>query len=583
MKIKGSVILLLLISFNIFSQVLTESGYSQKIEEAIKKENYETAINLLKEAESFYPDNADFNLRLGNLFFMKSMYSIALDEYLKAELKNPENTNTLDKIQLCYNYLNDYENCILYLKKILEINPDAVYSIDDLSWMYYKTYKFEQGIDLLLDAIEKYGFRRNLSMKLATLYFGMYQYDLSKQYYLEAIIDALVDTASDYNSEFAAIGYYNLSLLEKRFYKYDLALEYTNEALNQLERATGHLSKGNLYQSRMNFHYALEEYQNAYLMDETPLSKINLAGLFLDFGFLNLAKEYAEEVYTETDHSWIHSFGMDKTEHYQEIHELLRDIYSGMSNRAFLYPVTNIFEKLSNLSESVYYNTLSYYHKQKYKLYTMTIALANIREGNFLDAYWQLYLVNRDYPDTALKYLDKAREIKTELIPHSDSFYTLEEGKVTNNPELILEALNNFDPYWEKEAVADSLVTLAGIYKKGTEKYRNVLNRLYRINPGAFIQNGFGLPLEIRFDNSVPELEIADLLMQAGFELRPETGKIQALNDEYQFKLIISESSYKIVDLTTMRAIKQRYFDKHEENKNLKLVMSIIEDIYYIS
>ncbi len=593
---KICILIIFLLNFSIYSQdtspsdtysdTYNESLYNLKIDEAILNENYETAINLLNEAGDIFKDNPDFNIKLADLYFDKGMYNIALDEYLKAEVKQPDSIYTLDQIQRCYDYLNEYENCILYLNKILVLDPDDLYAIDDLSWMYYKTYRFEQGVNLLLDALEKHGFSRNLSLKLGTLYFGMYDYKNSKKYYLEAILDAIFDSISNYAPEFAAIGYYNLSLLEKRFYNFELALEYTNESINQSDRPTGHLSKGNLYQSRMNFHYALEEYQLGYLKDETPLSKINIAGLFLDFGFLDLAKEYAEQVFEQTDHSWIHLFGMDKTEHYQEIHELLADIYSGLANKAYYTPASNIIEKLSLLGESAHYNSLSYYHKQKYKILSILIAFANIKEGNLLDAYWQLYLINKDYPETALKYLNYAREAKVELIPHSASYYLLEEGRIKRAPELILEAMNEFDPYWEKQAVEESLIILADIYAKGTEKFRNVLSRLYKINPGAFIQNGYGLPIELDLENALPEFELIDLIMQAGFEIRPVTNVQQAYNDGFQYKLIIWNNpfKYELIDLATMQVIKQNSImgEISEKKGNLDFVNMLLEDIYFV-
>ncbi len=593
MKKTGILLILFFCTCYVFGQdtdpLISESFYNinwydLKIEEAIINENYETAINLLNEASTAFPDNPDFDLKLGDLYFDKEMYNIALDAYLKADLKEPDNIKTLNQIQQCYDYLNDYENCILYLKKILEVDPDDLPAINDLSWMYYKTYRFGQGVNLLLDAIEKHGFSRRLSFKLGTLYFGMYDYENSKQYYLEAIIDALFDATYASAPESAAIGYYNLSLLEKRFYNFDLALEYADESLSQLDRPTGHLSKGNLYQSRMNFHYALEEYQRGYINDNTPLSKINTAGLYLQFGFIDFAKEYAEEVFLETDHTWIHLFGMDKNEHYQELHELLADIYSGLSNRAYFTPALNIIEKLFLLGESIYYNTLSYYHRQKYRLFTVIIALANMKEGNFLDAFWHLYLINKDYPDIALKYLNYAKEIKSELIPHSASYYLLEEGRIKRAPELILEAMNEFDLYWEKQAIAESLIALTGIYQKGTEKYRSVLNRLYKINPGAFIQNGLGLPLVVSFDNIFPGLELIDLLFQSGLEIRPETDPIQALNEGFLYKLIISGNNYKLIDLTTMQTVIDNYADEQtlKEEGNLYLVNMLLEDIYFV-
>ena len=130
---------------------------------------------------------------------------------------------------------------------------------------------------------------------------------------------------------FAAIAYYNLSLLEHSFFHYNSALRYTDESIAMEDRPSGHLARGELFQSRMDFGSAQQEYQDAYAKDTTPLSKVNLAILFQKFGRLDLARRYAEEVLDSKDHAWLVYYGTDLTRHLKDLHELLGAVYEGLA------------------------------------------------------------------------------------------------------------------------------------------------------------------------------------------------------------------------------------------------------------
>ena len=170
----------------------------------------------------------------------------------------------------------------------------------------------------MLDGIARLGRQRGMTMTLGTIYSGMNRYDESKKYYTLSVEEALRVGDKD----FASIAYYNLSLLEHDFFHFNSALRYTDESLAVEERPSGHLSRGELFQSRMDFDSAQSEFQAAYATDATPLSKVNMAILLQKFGNLDLARRYAEEVMSSQDLAWLLYYGTDLTRHFKDMHQL---------------------------------------------------------------------------------------------------------------------------------------------------------------------------------------------------------------------------------------------------------------------
>jgi hypothetical protein len=303
---------------------------------------------------------------------------------------------------------------------------------------------------------------------------------------------------------FASIAYYNLSLLEHSFFHYNSALRYTDESITMEDRPSGHLARGELFQSRMDFGSAQQEYQDAYAKDTTPLSKVNLAILFQKFGRLDLSRRYAEEVLSSKDFAWLAYYGTDLTRHLKDLHELLGIVYGGLAVREASRPTTGIVDRLSALASSARYHVLSWYHDQRFRAFSLQVGTQYFDQGSYEDAWWEYYKGNESYAEVALKYLGLTRALETVRSPHSASFYILEEGKLRRSTALLEQSLAGFDPFWEKEPAADALAALAPLLAGSAwqDRRREVISRLYKINPGALPQAGIGLPLAVSFEGS---------------------------------------------------------------------------------
>ena len=114
----------------------------------------------------------------------------------------------------------------------------------------------------------------------------MNRYDPSSEYYRQDHREGRRRGGQD----FAAIAYYNLSLLEHNFYHYNSALSYTDESLAMEDRPSGHLARGELFQSRMDFGAAQTEYEAPCRGGHHAALAVNLAILYQAFGRLELAR-----------------------------------------------------------------------------------------------------------------------------------------------------------------------------------------------------------------------------------------------------------------------------------------------------
>ncbi len=511
--------------------------YYEQAREAIDAENYETAVRIIEQGKQHFPDAVKLNLLLADLYYDKELYKLALEEYLVAVEKEGEDFLTLVQISRCYGKLNQEQESIAALEGILELYPESVSSIDDLGWMYFKTHQLDKGEELLLGALERFGPDRGIFMTLGTLYSGMYDYENSKRFYLKAIEDALVGE----DEYFASVAYYNLSLLEHSFYNFNSALRYTDESIEMSDRAPGHLARGELFESRLDFSRALSEYQQAMAKDTTPLSKVNLAMLYQKFGMLDLARRYAEEVLGSQDLAWLYYYGTDVERHLKDVHEILADVYGGLARSQWAQPRIGILEFARRVIRTFEFRAKAYYHRQKLRLYSLKVGRSYLREKNYLDAYWEFYRGNERYERVALKYLKLARDMEVQVSPHAALYYQQEEGKIRGSRELLERSIDGLDSFWEREGIFDSLRYLVPLLKGRSPERRQVLNRLYELNPGGLLQYGFALPLAVDIDSRGDKV----LRRAVGF-LEASGSDVASVADEvegFQFQLSLDRET----------------------------------------
>jgi hypothetical protein len=296
--------------------------------------------------------------------------------------------------------------------------------------------------------------------------------------------------------------------MESRFYRFSLAFDCTNASLEAMNRASGRLAAGELYLARMELPRVLAEYQEAYGMDSSPLSKLNLAQVFQIGGRLTDAVLYANDCLKAGDESWMVNYGIDPVRYKRDIHEILKDSYKGLLEaEAFSAPAT-LKESAQSLFRKLSYRIRFAAHTHLFRKYCLLSANAyrtKGREGIHLEALTQYFNAFEGYPRKALGYLAEARDFEEDLIPESSPSYSFEEGRLLSNREILIEALGKFDPLWERDMIAGVYAELASLGAKNERQ--DAAERLFGLNPGALQQNGIRLPVELRIDEELLHAE----------------------------------------------------------------------------
>jgi len=502
-------------------ETISADALFKEASDADYSEHWERAIELYKKGLKSFPGDARFPWALGNLYYGRVLFNLAWDEYRKVEILNPYDVPVLIRLARTAGYLNRSAESASYYERALEIEPDNMEVIGSLGWMYFKIHRTADGEKLLTSAVERLGYNSDLSMTLGTIYSDMYRYDDSKYWYGKSI-----ELGEEYkDNEYTSIAWYNLSILESRFYLYELCMRATDSAIKLYNRASGHLARVELLKQQLKLIEAQRECEIAYETDTSPLSKLRLAHIFQKSGRLEEARLYAQDCLKDGNNSWMLNFGIDPDRYKREIHHTLAKTYSGLLNTERYLPWETPKEKMLSL-----FRTVSYILKKEvnYKLYRKyCLAAANAYAETFsddgaassgavnsgadinLDSLAQYYNAFKDYPRRAFTYLNKAREFETDLIPASLPFYDYEEGFLFNNKRLIEDALREYNPFWEREYIADCHKTL-----KNAEEF-------FAMNRGSLNQEGMKLPvyMDLFFEeasNSNKHLEKA--LLKAGFK-----------------------------------------------------------------
>ncbi len=480
--------------------------------EAIRREAYPQALKLLTAGENDFPDDFRIPLLLGDLYSMEELYNLALESFLRAEELEAGNLDIMSRTASAYGRLNRNMEAVELMEKTLLLYPDSLEIIADLGWMYFKTYRPSEGAELLLKALIDHGETPGLLMTLGTLYTGMYDYEGGREYYLRSIEAA--DAAGW--SYFSSVAYYNLALLDLSFYKYEKSMKDVQLSLELAERSSGYICLGELALTKMDFHAAMDAFTRAYNNDETPLSMISLAELYLKFGMLQAAESHLDEAWSRSDASWMYYFGVDPERHLMDLHELYGDLYLAMSKNELKRPLTG-FSRLPAFFNSLKYRIKSWYHRKIFEKTSLKVGRAYLSEGNQFDSDLLFYYSSRDYRKIALKYLERCEAFEFGVAPESRPHYRYEEGMTLQDPGILYEALDGLDPVWERSVIDDTLSELIPLISGGEQM--EALNLLFGINPGAFIREGFTFPVLVVGG----DWAVRKLLKRGGLDIRKES------------------------------------------------------------
>lgn len=470
--------------------VYTADDLYRQAESAISAESWEKAIAVLRGAEEIYPGDLRFPMTLGDIFAEQKLYTLAWNEYRAAERLDGDDPALLHKLATTAGHLNMDAQSASYLERMLLHTPDDLEALGDLSWMYFKLHRLRDGERLLLDAVRRLGPDAGFSMTLGTIYSDLYEYDESRKWYTAAIDDAKAKGAKT----FLAVARYNLSILESKFYRYAQAFDQTYLSLSAADRASGHLARGELYLKRLDFRKTYAEYERAYALDVSPLSKVNLADAYRVAGRLNEAVAYASQALSITDHSWMINYGTNVKQFRRDVYDILSAAYLGLAESEKNTPRTGPIDAVAGTLRWVWYRLRAEFSAALHRKYALLCAREFMATGQTLDA-WSNYLeAFSQYPDRAQRYLDLARAFEVSRIPAAAPIYEVEKAKLGRNPGALEAAIANLDPVWQRDIAADALIVLAKLPGTAVSSARSAAERAYALNRGALRQAGLRLP-----------------------------------------------------------------------------------------
>ncbi|HEY9177183.1 MAG TPA: tetratricopeptide repeat protein, partial [Flavipsychrobacter sp.] len=221
----------------------------QKAFEAVEKEDYDTAEELLKEStKDVIAEAAEGFYQLGNVKELKLEYRLALEYYEMAVKASPQNTDYLDKAGRLSRDLGYVDNAIHYLQRAIDIEEKQNALQPDLAALY-------NGIGLV--------------------WFSKGAYDRAIDYYEQALAidkqhygESHPNTAADYNNLGSV--WYIKGEYDKSIEYFELALAIDREYHGELhpDIATRYNNIGNAWLSKGKYKNAIDYYEQALAIDK---------------------------------------------------------------------------------------------------------------------------------------------------------------------------------------------------------------------------------------------------------------------------------------------------------------------------
>lgn len=516
-----------------------------EIDELIAAERWEIAVDRLRAGAKRYPEDSRFPIALGDLFADRKLHGLAWEEYRAAERIDGNDPALLHRLAAAAGRLNMDEQAASYLERVATLRPDDRDAVGDLAWMYFKLHRLREGERFLLDAIVRLGSDPGFSMTLGTIYSDLYDYESSKRWYEQSIEEARRNGART----FEAVAQYNLSILESKHYRYSESFMRTGLSLEAADRASGHLARGELYLKRLDFSRTYAEYERAYELDVSPLSKLNLADAYLSAGRLAEARSYAANALAVTDHSWMFNYGTNRNRYRRDVHDILAKTYEGLANLERFRARTSPADWLYGMAVRAANGFRAAYHRALFREYARRSASSYAAAGQALDSLLNYYDAFGAYPASASYYLRKAAELEVSLVPAAAATYELELGVLERSVARIEAALSSLDPIWQKDLSAEGYAALAGLYAAGSAESRAAAERLFALNRGALRPAGIRLPVSLKIEaDGRAARSIERTLSRSGFVFVPETVSVR-----FALEISISEGEARCVLTDSLR------------------------------
>lgn len=478
--------------------------YIFEAESALSEGYYDNALKLLNEAEIKYPDESLPNFEKGRLYYNRDLYEIAIIEFLKAKEKG-------FVIEENYLYIADSYGSIGEDKKAVKIMEEAFNNLyqsrimyEKLSWLYFKTHDTTKGIKKVKEGLERYPDSPDLLMTLGNLYSSIFNYRLSKKYYLDAVKNAYKEEKVN---NFNAIAYYNLALLENSFLFFEDSYKSAKVSINWEDRASAHIQLNFLYQEALELENAYNEIiKSSTLQPVTKFPELSLAVINIMSGKIDEAIIVLKKLLANKDFSWMLYFGINKNIYYAEIFKYLSIAYEYKNNQISFNDKHDLTSRLLRPLKKIYYRILTFYYNIKAANLFIKIGEAGIKGGGELEGLYQLYnAYDRIWPSKAYKVLELAEKIETKANPKKQKIYNIKKSIMkkkssifyTKNrkKKVLINNIRLLDTKWEKALIAETLLEIIKS-SRSLEKERYI-DELFIIHPPLLPMNKIKIKMNV--------------------------------------------------------------------------------------
>jgi tetratricopeptide (TPR) repeat protein len=521
----------LVLRFDVFAVILLLSGapagaatlYEQG-RAAETAENFQRAIELYRQAMAADPLDPASPRALAELYTGKGLHSLALPMWQEVVRREPNASDAWMSLAQTWSYLDDNRQSAQVLDQARAKFGSDFAVTQSLAWMLFKTEDYDHGIALVENFIALHGTDRSLEMTLGTLYSSIYDYDRSRRHYLKSVELAPGDDSDARN--FRSIAWYNLSLLEKSFYRFDLAEREIRRAIAEEDRPADTIAWGELVAGRRDFAEARRLYEKAAVDDDTPLARYDLARLLAQSARLDEAEAQLDEVERHKDDTWIYNYGVTKDKLRRDLSELRSDIHKARYFTLDFTPRSTPWDWITWVWAKTREGLLWWYCDQTWKSLLVKLSDSSLVSRNSPEAWTGLALAHRDQPELGLKYLALVRGHEVPRNPASLASYQIEEGLLSRSPELLTTALAGLQKPWENEDRERGLAMLADVRRSQGRlaDARTLLSELYRLNPGGLPVRGRALPVRTAVFGDAAEpwkRALADFAGQSGWDASP--------------------------------------------------------------
>ncbi len=476
-------------------------------DEAAAAENWEKALSTLQDGIKQFPNDANLLLKLGIIYYDKSLYRPAYKIFKKGLAINKYNTELLFYASNASAALNKDEEALYYIKEYLHFIPDDRYAASNYGWLCFKCHKTNEGIDYLLKNIKEYGNHISVCNSLGTLYSEIFDYANAKKYYTTAI--KLAEAGNKKYS--ASIYYYNKAILESQFYNFQAALDDAENALKMQERNSGYMIIGELQERKNNFSEALKAYLSASNLDDTPLANLSVVNTFLSTGNFENAEKYLLGIIKNTSEAWISNYGLSVNEFKSNIYDILKKFYKQKYNFEKTKLTLGFGDWIKTAYTKINYRLKYKYYDSVCRVYTLKVAKEYKRHDAYFlaDASYSLhinafyYRAFKNKGKKALKYFECAEKIETEFVPKSAGGYIAEKAIIEKDLNMLNKGISKMDPVWERQPLTELYAEGMKIAKnKSLQLYYLYSESLYEINPAAFLDYDIKLPIKLNLQNA---------------------------------------------------------------------------------